>query len=59
MDAGAHMFPVMSLWPVNEPNGILISNGLATMGFALPSAIGAALLDKTNQSSPSPAMVVC
>ena len=47
VDAGAHMFPVMSLWPVVEPNGVLISNGLATMGFALPAAIGAALLDTT------------
>jgi acetolactate synthase-1/2/3 large subunit len=47
VDAGAHMFPVMSLWPALEPNGVLISNGLATMGFALPAAIGAALLDKT------------
>jgi len=41
------MFPVMSLWPAREPNGVLISNGLATMGFALPAAIGAALLDRT------------
>ena len=47
VDAGAHMFPLMSLWPVDEPNGVLISNGLATMGFALPAAIGAALLEKT------------
>ena len=47
VDAGAHMFPVMSLWPALEPNSVLISNGLATMGFALPAAIGAALLDKT------------
>lgn len=45
VDAGAHMFPVMSLWPARVPNGVLISNGLATMGFALPAAIGAALLD--------------
>ena len=45
VDAGAHMFPVMALWPAREPNGILISNGLATMGFALPAAIGAALLE--------------
>ena len=28
------------------PNGMLISNGLSTMGFALPAAIGAALLDR-------------
>lgn len=46
VDAGAHMFPVMSLWPAGEPGGVLISNGLATMGFALPAAIGAALIDR-------------
>lgn len=45
VDAGAHMFPVMSLWTATEPGGVLISNGLATMGFAVPAAIGAALLD--------------
>jgi acetolactate synthase-1/2/3 large subunit len=45
VDAGAHMFPVTMLWPVTEPNGMLISNGLSTMGFALPAAIGAALID--------------
>jgi acetolactate synthase-1/2/3 large subunit len=46
VDAGAHMFPATLLWPVDEPNGMLISNGLSTMGFALPAAIGAALLDR-------------
>jgi acetolactate synthase-1/2/3 large subunit len=46
IDAGAHMFPATMLWPVSEPNGLLISNGLSTMGFALPAAIGAALLDR-------------
>jgi|SRR5665213_97998 len=45
VDAGAHMFPVMSLWPAEEPCEILISNCLATMGFALPAAIGASPLD--------------
>jgi acetolactate synthase-1/2/3 large subunit len=45
VDAGAHMFPVMALWPAEKPSGLLISNGLSTMGFALPAAIGAALLD--------------
>jgi acetolactate synthase-1/2/3 large subunit len=47
VDAGAHMFPVMSLWPAAEPCGVLISNALSTMGFALPAAIGAALLDRS------------
>jgi acetolactate synthase-1/2/3 large subunit len=46
VDAGAHMFPATMLWPVREPNGMLVSNGLSTMGFALPAAIGASLLDR-------------
>lgn len=46
VDAGAHMFPATMLWPVCDPNGMLISNGLSTMGFALPAAIGAALVDR-------------
>lgn len=45
VDAGAHMFPVMALWNADGANRVLISNGLATMGYALPAAIGAALLD--------------
>jgi acetolactate synthase-1/2/3 large subunit len=43
VDSGAHMLAVMPLWPVDEPRRLLISSGLATMGFALPAAIGAAL----------------
>ena len=46
VDAGAHMFPATILWPCCEPNQMLISNGLSTMGFALPAAIGAALADR-------------
>jgi acetolactate synthase-1/2/3 large subunit len=46
VDAGAHMFPATMLWPVFEPHQMLISNGLSTMGFALPAAIGAALADR-------------
>ncbi|HZT77675.1 MAG TPA: thiamine pyrophosphate-dependent enzyme [Vicinamibacterales bacterium] len=45
VDAGAHMFPATLLWPVDEPGGLLISNGLSTMGFAVPAAIGAAIAD--------------
>jgi acetolactate synthase-1/2/3 large subunit len=33
----------MPLWEVTEPRRLLISSGLATMGFALPAAIAAAL----------------
>jgi len=46
VDAGAHMFPATLLWPVDGPAGMLISNGLSTMGFALPAAIGAAAIDR-------------
>jgi acetolactate synthase-1/2/3 large subunit len=45
VDAGAHMVPATMIWPVDEPNGLLISNGLSTMAFALPAAIGAAIAD--------------
>jgi acetolactate synthase-1/2/3 large subunit len=45
VDAGAHMLPATLRWPVRQPAGMLISNGLSTMGFALPAAIGAALVD--------------
>jgi acetolactate synthase-1/2/3 large subunit len=47
VDAGAHMFPATMRWAVGAPNGMLISNGLSTMGFALPAAIGAARVDPT------------
>jgi acetolactate synthase-1/2/3 large subunit len=45
IDAGAHMLPVLHLWECSEPNQSLISRGLSTMGFALPAAIGASLVD--------------
>jgi acetolactate synthase-1/2/3 large subunit len=43
VDAGAHMLVAMPLWSTEYPRQVLISNGLATMGFALPAAVGAAL----------------
>ncbi len=43
VDAGAHFLAVMPNWTADRPLRLLISNGLATMGFALPAAIGAAL----------------
>lgn len=43
VDAGAHMLPAMSLWPVEAFDEALISSGLATMGYAVPAAIGASL----------------
>ena len=43
VDSGAHMFSAMGLWQAEEPNDVLKSNGLSTMGFALPAAIASAL----------------
>lgn len=45
VDAGAHMFPATTFWQCERPGDLLISNGLATMGFAVPAAIAAALHD--------------
>jgi acetolactate synthase-1/2/3 large subunit len=45
VDAGAHMFSACAFWPAKAPNDLLISNGLASMGFAVPAAIAAALHD--------------
>jgi acetolactate synthase-1/2/3 large subunit len=43
VDAGAHMFSATTFWPCRSPRDLLISNGLATMGFALPAAIASVL----------------
>ena len=43
VDAGAHMLPSMCLWSTENLDETLISSGLATMGYAVPAAIGAAL----------------
>jgi acetolactate synthase-1/2/3 large subunit len=43
VDAGAHMLVAMPLWKTEEPGQVLISSGLATMGYSLPAAVGAAL----------------
>jgi acetolactate synthase I/II/III large subunit len=42
-DTGAVKMWMARLYPAYEPNTCLISNGLSTMAFALPGAIGAAL----------------
>jgi acetolactate synthase I/II/III large subunit len=44
VDAGAHMFQAAEYWQAVDPGEFLISNGLATMGFALPAAIAAQLV---------------
>jgi acetolactate synthase-1/2/3 large subunit len=43
VDAGSHMFAATLFWSAESPRRFLISNGLSTMGYALPAAIGASL----------------
>lgn len=40
-DVGAHKLWIGRLFPAYEPNTVIISNGLASMGFGLPGAIAA------------------
>jgi len=42
-DVGAHKLWLGRLFPAYEPNTVIISNGFATMGIALPGAIAARL----------------
>jgi acetolactate synthase-1/2/3 large subunit len=42
-DVGAHKFLAGQFWPVYEPGTFLMSNGLSSMGFGVPAAIGAQL----------------
>ncbi len=44
-DTGAHKLWMSRLYPTYEPNTFIVSNGLATMGIALPGAIGAKLAE--------------
>jgi acetolactate synthase I/II/III large subunit len=43
-DVGAHKLWIARFFPAYGENSVVISNGLASMGFALPSAISAKLL---------------
>ncbi len=45
VDAGAHMLAPMSVWTARRPFDVQISNGLSTMGFAVPAAIATALAE--------------
>lgn len=44
-DVGSHKMWIARNYPTYCPNGTIISNGLASMGIALPGAIAAALVD--------------
>jgi acetolactate synthase-1/2/3 large subunit len=57
VDAGAHMLVAMPLWDVAHPKTLLTSSGLATMGYALPAAIAAALCLSQTQDLPQTAVL--
>jgi acetolactate synthase-1/2/3 large subunit len=44
VDAGAHMFAATWFWRATRPRRFLISNGLATMCYAVPAAVAASLV---------------
>jgi acetolactate synthase I/II/III large subunit len=48
-DVGAHKLWISRLWPAHQPNTVLISNGAAAMGFAVPAAIAAKLVLPTQR----------
>lgn len=48
-DVGQHQMIGNRYYKFNTPNSIVTSGGLGTMGFALPSAIGARIGDKNRQ----------
>jgi acetolactate synthase I/II/III large subunit len=43
-DVGLHKLWIARMFPAHEANTVLIANGLAGMGFALPAGIGAKLV---------------
>jgi acetolactate synthase-1/2/3 large subunit len=43
-DVGAHKIWLARLYPTYEPNTVIISNGFAAMGIAVPGAIAASLV---------------
>ena len=43
-DVGMHKLWIARMFPAHEPNTVLIANGLAGMGIALPTAIAAKLV---------------
>ena len=43
-DVGLHKLWIGRMFPAHEPNTVMIANGLAGMGFALPCAIAAKLV---------------
>ncbi len=45
VDVGSHKIHSSLDWPTLAPNRFLLSNGLSSMGYALPAALGASLAE--------------
>jgi acetolactate synthase-1/2/3 large subunit len=48
-DVGAHKLWISRMWQAHEPNTVLISNGAAAMGFAVPAAVAARMVLPSNR----------
>lgn len=48
-DVGSHKLLVGQGWETYNPKGVLMSNGLSSMGYSLPAAITAKMLDPTRE----------
>jgi acetolactate synthase-1/2/3 large subunit len=48
-DVGAHKLWIARLFPAEQPNTVIISNGFATMGIGLPGGIAAKLADPSRK----------
>ena len=48
-DVGSHKMWIARNFPTYCPNGCIMSNGLASMGIALPGALAASLIDPNRQ----------
>ncbi len=48
-DVGLHKLWISRMFPAHEPNTVMIANGLAGMGIALPTAIAAKLVHPEKQ----------
>lgn len=49
VDVGSHKILASLSWPTYTPNSFLVSNGLSCMGFGLPAAIAASLVDPSRR----------
>jgi acetolactate synthase-1/2/3 large subunit len=45
-DVGAHKILVGQLWQTRQPREFFMSNGLSTMGYSIPTALAAHLVDR-------------